>query len=151
MQHAVVSYTMHVAGNKAEHWERHLLKATTAPSCSNFFLHLLSLFKIDLALVFWTKSGNFSAQIIIIQPACFGAGCYIEMATSYHYPHEHELVGGWRSDAPAEPGAPRPPFSNMIVGFHQRKRHSGPFRGPTGRNAFRETAKNGRRPLDKSP
>ena len=22
--------------------------------------------------------------IIIIQPACFGAGCYIEMATSYH-------------------------------------------------------------------
>ena len=32
-----------------------------------------------------------------------------------------------RSDAPAEPGAPRPPFSHMIVGFHERKRHSGPF------------------------
>ena len=28
------------------------------------------------------------------QLACFGAGCYIEMATSYHQPHEHELVGG---------------------------------------------------------
>ena len=28
------------------------------------------------------------------QPACFGAGCYIEMATSYHQPHEYELVGG---------------------------------------------------------
>merc|ERR1712020_548404 len=56
-----------------------------------------------------------------------------------------------RSDAPAEPGAPRPPFSHMIVGFHQRKRHSGPFRGPTGRNALRETAENGRRPLGERP
>ena len=30
----------------------------------------------------------------VIQPACFDAGCYIEMATSYHQPHEYELVGG---------------------------------------------------------
>ena len=30
------------------------------------------------------------------QPACFGAGCYIEMALSYHQPHQHELVGGWK-------------------------------------------------------
>ena len=22
--------------------------------------------------------------VLVIQPACFGAGCYIEMATSYH-------------------------------------------------------------------
>jgi len=28
------------------------------------------------------------------QPACFGAGCYIEMALSYHQPHQHKLVGG---------------------------------------------------------
>ena len=33
-------------------------------------------------------------KITVIQPACFGAGCYIEMATSYHQPHEYELVGG---------------------------------------------------------
>ena len=32
--------------------------------------------------------------VAFIQPACFGAGCYIEMATSYHQPHEYELVGG---------------------------------------------------------
>ena len=24
------------------------------------------------------------APVVFIQPACFGAGCYIEMATSYH-------------------------------------------------------------------
>ena len=30
----------------------------------------------------------------LIQPACFGAGCYIEMALSYHQPYQHELVGG---------------------------------------------------------
>ena len=30
------------------------------------------------------------------QPACFGAGCYIEMALSYHQPHQHVLVGGWK-------------------------------------------------------
>ena len=35
-----------------------------------------------------------SGKAEIIQPACFGAGCYIEMATSYHQPHEYELVGG---------------------------------------------------------
>ena len=28
------------------------------------------------------------------QPACFGAGCYIEMATSSHQPGEFELVSG---------------------------------------------------------
>ena len=28
--------------------------------------------------------------------ACFGVGCYIEMATSYHQPSEHRLVGGWK-------------------------------------------------------
>ena len=41
----------------------------------------------------------------IIQPACkfnkcqlarFGAGCYIEMATSSHQPCECKLVGGWK-------------------------------------------------------
>ena len=37
--------------------------------------------------------GN-NTTYIIFQPACFGAGCYIEMATSYHQPHEYELVGG---------------------------------------------------------
>ena len=31
----------------------------------------------------------------VVQPACFGAGCYIEMATSYHQPHEYKLVGRW--------------------------------------------------------
>ena len=28
------------------------------------------------------------------QLARFGTGCYIEMATSYHQPHEYELVSG---------------------------------------------------------
>ena len=33
-------------------------------------------------------------KVRFIQPACFGAGSYIEMALSYHQPHEHELVDG---------------------------------------------------------
>ena len=37
---------------------------------------------------------NLNGLTFIFQPACFGAGCYIEMATSYHQPHEYELVGG---------------------------------------------------------
>ena len=32
----------------------------------------------------------------VIQPACFVPGFYIEMALSYHQPHQHELVGGWK-------------------------------------------------------
>ena len=28
------------------------------------------------------------------QPACFGAGCYIETVHSYHQPSEHVLVRG---------------------------------------------------------
>ena len=52
-----------------------------------------------------------------------------------------------RSDAAPEPGAPRLPFSHIIVGSLQQKRDSGPFRGSPGRNAFWETAKIGRRPL----
>ena len=34
------------------------------------------------------------AKRLFFQPACFGAGCYIEMALTYHQPHQHELVGG---------------------------------------------------------
>ena len=41
---------------------------------------------------FWGQLGV--AISWVIQPACFGAGCYIEMALSYHQPHQHELVGG---------------------------------------------------------
>ena len=32
-------------------------------------------------------------MIAVIQPARFGAGCYIEMALSYHQPHQHRFVG----------------------------------------------------------
>ena len=38
-----------------------------------------------MMVILWVK---------IFQPARFGAGCYIEMALSYHQPHQHELVGG---------------------------------------------------------
>ena len=48
---------------------------------------------------------------------------------------------------PADPSAPRLPFSHIIVGSLQQKRDSGPFRGSPGRNAFWETAEIGRRPL----
>ena len=47
----------------------------------------------------WTEKGtnkkDASEQCpsCLVQPACFGAGCYIEMVTSYHQPHEYELVG----------------------------------------------------------
>ena len=30
------------------------------------------------------------------QSARFGAGCYIEMALSYHQPHQHRFVGRWK-------------------------------------------------------
>ena len=40
------------------------------------------------------RDGHADADENLIQPACFGAGCYIEMATSYHQPQEYELVGG---------------------------------------------------------
>ena len=52
-----------------------------------------------------------------------------------------------RSDAAADPSAPRLPFSHIIIGSLQQKRDSGPFRGSPGRNAFWETAEIGRRPL----
>ena len=52
-----------------------------------------------------------------------------------------------RSDTPADPSAPRLPFSHIIFGSLQQKRNSSPFRGSPGRNAFWETAKIGRRPL----
>ena len=52
-----------------------------------------------------------------------------------------------RSDAPGKPSAPKLPFSHMNIGSLKKKRDSGPFRGSPGRNAFRETAENGRRPL----
>ena len=52
-----------------------------------------------------------------------------------------------RSDAPADPSAPRLPFFHIIVGSLQQKRDSGPFRGSPGRSAFWETAEIGRRPL----
>merc|ERR1739840_9221 len=52
-----------------------------------------------------------------------------------------------RSDVPADPSAPRLPFSHIMVGSLQQKRDSGPFRGSPGRNAFWETAEIGRRPL----
>ena len=50
-------------------------------------------------------------------------------------------------DAPAEPSAPRLPFSHMIVGFIKQKRDSGPFWGSPDENMFLEMAENGRRPL----
>ena len=37
LQNVVVSYSMNIAGNKPGHWERHLLLATAAPSCGDFF------------------------------------------------------------------------------------------------------------------
>ena len=36
----------------------------------------------------------FSAFGPFDQPACFGAGCYIEMVHSYHQPSENVLVRG---------------------------------------------------------
>ena len=38
-------------------------------------------------------SRNLKYKICLIQPARFGAGCYIEMALSYHQPHQHGFVG----------------------------------------------------------
>ena len=43
--------------------------------------------------------------------------------------------------------APKVPFSHINIGSLKKKRDSGPFRGSSGRNAFRETAENGQRPL----
>ena len=37
LQNVVVSYSMNIAGNEPGHWERHLLLATAAPSCGDFF------------------------------------------------------------------------------------------------------------------
>ena len=45
----------------------------------------------DLILIL---CGSVCCNLYIVQPARFGAGCYIEMALSYHQPHQHELVGG---------------------------------------------------------
>ena len=36
------------------------------------------------------------SQFDIIQPACFGPGCYIEMTHSCHQPTEYVLVGEWK-------------------------------------------------------
>ena len=55
-----------------------------------------------------------------------------------------------RSDAPGKLSAPKLPFSHINIGSLKKKRDSGPFRGTSGRNAFRETAENGRRPLGKT-
>ena len=52
-----------------------------------------------------------------------------------------------RSDAPGKLSAPKVPFSHINIGSLKKKRDSGPFRGSSGRNAFRETAENGQRPL----
>ena len=52
-----------------------------------------------------------------------------------------------RSDAPGKLSAPKVPFSHINIGSLKKKRDSGPFRGSPGRNAFRETAENGQRPL----
>ena len=43
--------------------------------------------------------------------------------------------------------APKLPFSHINIGSLKKKCDSGPFRGSPGRNAFRETAENGQRPL----
>ena len=52
---------------------------------SHFYLYLLIILKLA-----W----GHRVSKLFIQPACFGAGCYIEMALSYHQPHQYELVGG---------------------------------------------------------
>ena len=62
------------------------------------------------------------------------------------------LDGGYqvsprRSDAPGEPRAHKLPLSNMNMGSLKKNRDPSPFRGSPGRNAFRETAENGQRPL----
>ena len=41
-----------------------------------------------------------------------------------------------RSNAPAEPSAPRLPFSHMIVGSLKQRRDSGPFGGPRTKTRF---------------
>ena len=50
---------------------------------SKFLKTAISTSGID-SLAMTAVKRNISILLEIIQPACFGAGCYIEMATSYH-------------------------------------------------------------------
>ena len=38
-------------------------------------------------------------MVELVQPVCFGADCYIEMATSYHQPHEQMKMGPTQLDS----------------------------------------------------
>ena len=83
--------------------------------------------------IIFEQHGNFPAGVRSApagpkeRKACFGAGCYIEMAHLCHQPSDYELVGGenrflanyvpcrfslWprRNDAPDDPSAPSWPF-----------------------------------------
>ena len=60
-------------------------------------------------------------EILLIQPARFGAGCYSEMATSYHQSHEHRLVGRWKRVF-GKKGIVAGPFINQSENVQRVKR-----------------------------